>query len=261
MKYFTLTFDLEEFSLLDEYTKCSENEIIEISVMGLKNLLSLLEKYNINATFFTTYFFAKNRPHTVENLSKGHEISLHGYKHSDRYGNMKKNNVRSRLRGAKSGIENIINEKIYGFRAPRMETVNKDILDDLGFSYDSSLHPTWVPSRYNNFFSRKKPFIEDNIVELPISVTSLFRLPFSWFWFRNLGLSYARICTGLSNVSPLNIYFHPWEFVDLNDYDIPFSFKDRTGEKMFEMFDKYLGWCKKKEFKFLTIKDFLKVLK
>ena len=38
-----------------------------------------------------------------------------------------------------------------------------------------------------------------------------------FLWFRNIGLGYAKICTRLSLIGSdyVNIYFHPWEFVNL----------------------------------------------
>ena len=78
MKKVLLTFDLEEFDLPLEYkNKISKKKQIEITSNGLKNLLKILTKYNINCTFFTTYKFASECPGIIKLLKKNHEIALH----------------------------------------------------------------------------------------------------------------------------------------------------------------------------------------
>lgn len=260
MKYFLLTFDLEEFSIPKEYgLKIGENNQLNISKRGLEHILETVEKYKTKTTFFTTYFFAKHYPEEIKKLSKKYEIALHGYKHSDNYEKMNNYEIKKRLNKAKNGLEKITGKKVLGFRSPRMEKINKSVLRKVGFLYDSSLHPTWVPGRYNKFSSPRNIFHKDVIV-VPISVTPILKLPFSWIWFRNFGLNYAKLCTNLSLLSDipfLNLYFHPWEFINLEKWSISPLIKNKTGKKMCKIFDSYLSWCQSKKFKFISIKDFL----
>lgn len=140
-----------------------------------------------------------------------------------------------------------------------METIPFDILKKTGLKYDSSLHPTYVPGRYNKFtFSRSIEF-ENGIFEVPISVTPIIRLPFSWIWLRNLGLRYAKICTKLSLLDQnfINIYFHPWEFENIEKFDIPTYIKNKTGKPMIELLKNYIEWCLEQDFSFNTIREFL----
>ena len=144
-----LTFDLEEFDLSLEYEAfIDKQKQFEISKQGLDNILQILKKYSIKATFFTTAEFAKKYPVQIKELSKNHEIACHGLCHSSCSLNS--------LKQAKNQIEKIIGKKITGFRAPRFKFNQIQELKNLGFEYDSSVHPIWLPGKYFNFNKKKK---------------------------------------------------------------------------------------------------------
>jgi len=265
LNFLSLTFDVEEFDLPIEYgVNIDEDDMFNISYQGLKCVLKCLNNFKIYATFFTTAVFAECFPKILNSmLDQGHEIALHGYKHSHNYGTMDHNKTRSYLSTGKELIEDITGSKIFGFRAPRAIPPRYEILKDIGIKYDSSLHPTYVPGRYNNFRCSRKPFLKNGIIIIPVSVSPLLRLPYSWVWFRNMGVSYAKICTKLTLVDTnfINIYFHPWEFMDLTKHEyssnIPKIITRHTGEKLDNLLEKYLLWCMKNDFKFITMNNYV----
>ena len=264
MKTLLLTFDLEEFDVPLSYNvKISEEEMLKTSYKGILNLLPILEKHNCICTFFVTWSFAKSFPNMIKKLiENGHEIALHALKHKHRYDKMPEKQAYNYLKKAKSFIEKKFNINIQGFRAPQMSRPSYKILNKLGFKYDSSLHPTYIPGYYNNFFTKRKIFIKENIIEIPISVTPIIRAPFSWLWFRNFPLIYSKICTRLSliNTNYINLYFHPWEFVDLSEYKekITYLIIRNTGPKLLKKFDDYLKFSKLNS---SSIKEFLRAIK
>jgi len=262
-RLFLLTFDLEEFDLPTEYgEKINKDEMYDIGYQGIGKILEILKKLDIAATFFTTGNFAKKYPKKILDVYKnGHEIASHGLSHADNYEIEK--NLKSDLSQGKKILEEIINEKIIGFRAPRLQYPPFKILKELKFRYDSSIHPTYIPGRYNNTRTSRNYYKINDILEIPASVTPLFRLPFSWIWFRNIGLSYAKICTNLCffNLSFVTLYFHSWEFVDSKNHNIPFLIENRTGEWMNKSIEKYLNWCLSKQIKFITMKDYISNIK
>ena len=85
------------------------------------------------------------------------------------------------------------------------------IIKDLGFKYDSSLHPTPMPGRY----SGKGKLVphndeESGLTVLPVSVVPGLRLPLSWIWFRMFPKGYMRWGASLveANFDYLCLYFH-----------------------------------------------------
>jgi len=253
MKSILLTFDLEEFDLPRERNiKIGEEEMYKTSIEGLTNLLIILNKYNISATFFTTTNFAKKYPQTLRELSKDHEIASHGYSHSETL-------TRSSLRIAKEEKELIIGKSIKGFRAPRWDLKNTNIVNEAGFEYDSSSHPIYLPGRYNNLNQIRYPHIQNNIIELPASTI---KPNFSLFWlaFKNLPLSYAKTFTKLNFLRSKYTMMiqHPWEFTDLNKIQIPNYIKNPSGKQLVRKLDDYIKFCKKNNYRFQTCEQFLK---
>jgi hypothetical protein len=262
-KYILLTFDLEEFDLPLEYDEqISKQKQIEISKKGFKKLLSLLAKHNVKATFFVTANFALANSKLIRHLSKKYEIALHGLTHRDDYRHMDEETALERLREGKEIIEKIIGKKIYGFRAPRFHVKKIKLLPSIGLKYDSSLHPTYIPGRYNNFFTERKIHKHGKLIEIPLSVTSVLRLPLFWFAFRNLGLNYAKFCTMWCFLDSgyVMLLFHPWEFIDLNslNFKLPAYIKRDTGKILFSKLDNYIQWAERKGYRFETVREFLK---
>lgn len=263
MKSILLTFDIEEFDLPEEFgINIPENEMNRVSLEGTVKLLDLLKRHNIKATFFATAYFALKNKTLIRQIKKeGHEIAFHGYLHSHNYKKMSEKEALYYLKKGKDQIEKIIKTKLIGFRAPKMMPPAYSVLKECGLKYDSSSHPTYVPQRYNYFFRTRKIMAKEGIIAIPVSVTPLIRLPFSWLWFRNLGPAYAKFCTSFSliNTAFINIYFHPWDFVDLRSYRLPFLIKNNTGNKCLELLENYIIWCRKKGFVFETIGNYLKL--
>lgn len=211
-----LTFDLEEFDLPLEYKQeINPQKQFEITNRGLNNLLPVLEKHNASCTFFTTANYAQNNISIVKDLASKHEIASHSFHHSSfDPGDLIK---------SKQALEQITSKEIYGFRMPRMGAVNYKELSTAGYRYDSSLHPTWLPGRYNHFSSPKTIFKKEGVLVFPASVTPFFRTPLFWLSFKNFSsaryISLVQKC--LSTYGYVNIYLHPWEFADLTEYRLP----------------------------------------
>lgn len=267
MKTVLLTFDLEEFVVPKEYgLAVDEKTLFDISIKGLTDVIELLKKNNVTATFFTTKTFARNnnvQPLLRKLLKNGNELALHGNDHFERYAAMTSEQILATLKDAKDYLEHVFKTKIYGFRAPQLQHVPFTLLKKLDLRYEASLHPTFVPGRYNNFFSSRKPSIHDDVVQIPISVTPFVRLPLSWVWFRNLGLRYIKTCTFLNflNSDYVHLYFHPWDFYDFRGTrfvkDIPLYFT-RNSYKTSPMLNLYIPWLKRKKVTFKTINNYLK---
>ena len=254
MNKILLSFDVEEFDLPLEYNlKIPKQEQFEFSFKGLKKVLDLLEKHRTDATFFVTASFALKYPQIIKNISKNHEIASHSLHHQVKEYNEEETKL------SKEIIENIINKKIQGFRFPRLQKVNYNSLKRLGFKYSSSISPTYIPGRYSNYFEKRKITLRNQIFEIPISTTPIIPIPLSWIFFRCLGLKFIKPATisCMKNPGYTNILFHPWEFNNLRPFKIPFYIKKNSGKNALKMLEKYIIWCRKKNYEFLTFSEFL----
>jgi hypothetical protein len=249
-----LSFDIEEFDMPEEYDRTiSFEEKIDVSTQGTKIILDLLKSHNIPATFFSTVEFAKNAKALIDRIiSEGHELASHGCFHSlfnDDH-----------LAQSKIELEKISGQKINGFRMPRMMKVNNKATCQAGYQYNSSLNPVYLPGRYNNFFRPRTAFIADSVIQFPASAVPFVRFPLFWISFHNLPLSlYKTACAyTLNHDHYLNIYFHPWEFVDLTkeEYNLPKFVSKNSGKEMEERFNSFLNWLKKRNVTFCTITNY-----
>ncbi len=254
MNKILLSFDVEEFDLPLEYNlKFPKQQQFEFSYEGLKKVLNLLEKHEKQATFFVTASFASKYPKIIKQISKTHEIASHSLHHQV----IEYDEQETRL--SKEIIENIIKKPIQGFRFPRLQKVDYNSLKKIGFKYSSSISPTYIPGRYNNYFEKRKITLRNQVLEVPISTTPIIRIPFFWLSFRFLGPKFAKPATlsCMKNPGFTNLFFHSWEFNDLSRLKIPFYIRRNSGGKVLRMLSDYINWCKKKGYGFMEFGGFL----
>lgn len=252
-----LTFDLEEFDLPLEYDCPISGELqFSISDEGLRRLTDLLTRHKVKATFFTTGNFCEKYPGAIKSLSEIHEIASHAYCHSqfdEEY-----------LLRSKRILETASGRQVKGFRMPLLQNVDYVKLNEAGYNYDSSINPTFLPGRYNNFNVSRTPYKITNteIIEFPLSVSPIIRFPLSWYSFKNLPLILFRyFCNSvIRHDEYLHLYFHPWEFADIDSFKIPCYIKKPSGEKYVKKFDELLAWLSKKG-EFVTASEFLESYK
>jgi peptidoglycan/xylan/chitin deacetylase (PgdA/CDA1 family) len=249
-----LSFDIEEFDMPLEYNgKISFEEQLSISRKGLINILSILDKHRVKATFFSTVVFAENNKDLILKLLKaGHELASHTWYHSKF--------ETEDLKKSREQLEVMFNTKVTGLRMPRMKEVNVLDVKTAGYTYNSSVNPTWLPGRYNNLKVSRTYFEQEGLLQFPASV-STFRIPLFWLSFHNFPIKLYRLLTinALKKDQYLNIYFHPWEFTDISnkDFKLPGYTYTNTGDKMVSRFDDFILWLKKNNNQFGTFNEFI----
>ena len=255
-----LTIDFEEQRRLEKAG--FPNEAIEESLKGTYQIVELFEKLGIKATWFTTAAIGLADTKIFKRLvASGQEIALHALHDRDDYNKMSEDKARKRLQKAKDIVESISGQKTVGFRAPRFQHPSLKVIKDLGFKYDSSLHPSPMPGRYSGK-GKLVPHVdeESGLTVLPVSVVPGLRLPLSWIWFRMLPKGYMRWGASLveANFDYLCLYFHPWDFVDLSKYksSLPAGFTVGGKSAINDMED-FLKWGLEKGWKSMTIQDYL----
>ena len=250
-----LSFDIEEFDLPTEYgIELPDDRQIAISEEGLNNLLDLLEEEEVPATFYCTVRFIKNVTSTTRRrLSENHkyEIASHGMHHG-------KLSV-SDLAASRSALQELTGKEVTGFRMPRMMPVDPGELIRAGYRYDSSLNPTFIPGRYNHLSLPSVPFLEQTgLVRLPGPVTPTLRIPLFWLGLHHYPLLLYKwlCCNTHRRTGYLQLYFHPWEFVDWTKERelgaLPYLVTHRAGWQMTERLRSVVRHLKKEGAEFAT---------
>jgi len=255
-----LSFDIEEFDMPFEYNReISFADQISISKAGTIKILDILDKYDVKATFFCTVTFAENIPDVIKRITEsGHELASHGYYHSDF--------KPEHLLQSKLKLEELSGNEIIGYRMARMMPVDEKEIEKAGYTYNTSINPTYLPGRYNNFNISRTFFTKENVLQIPASVSPLIRFPLFWLSFHNLPLAIYKFLAGWTYKKDnyLNIYFHPWEFTDLDDFErfgFPGYVVKNTGGKMVSRMENLISWMKSKRYPFGTFQDFIKTIK
>lgn len=269
-----LTIDVEDYFQVENFKKeikFSDWSTYESRVeANTEKVLGILSEKDIKATFFVLGWIAERYPELIKKIHEdGHEVANHGYAHQLIY-DQAQEEFREDLKKSKKILEDIIGEKVMGYRAPSFSITHKstwalDILMEEGFAYDSSLFPIYhdlggLPDakRYPNKMHNHK----HEIIEIPMSTVKVAgnNVPFSGGGYFRL-LPYGLIRWAAKRVNnegyPVVVYLHPWEF----DESQP-----RIKTRNIKRFRHYVNIYKTEEkfkkllndFKFISIKDFLK---
>jgi peptidoglycan/xylan/chitin deacetylase (PgdA/CDA1 family) len=250
-----LGFDVEEFDMPMEYGKSlSFDEQLSISTNGTNSILDLLRSANVKATFFCTANYANHKPDIISRIvTEGHEIASHGYYHSDF--------KPEHLKQSKQVLEDISGTEVSGFRMARMMPVDETEIEKAGYSYNSSINPTWLPGRYNNFDKPRTWFYIGGVLQIPASVSPLVRFPLFWLSFHNLPLAIIKWISSAAHRKDgyLNLYFHPWEFTDLHNkekFGFPGYVSKNSGAAFIRRIKNYIAWAQSKGYQFARTGDF-----
>jgi len=179
---------------------------------GLPTLLDLLDAEGVRTTCFCTGEVAERHPDRVrEILQRGHELGCHGHTHRP-FDGLDRGEAETEI-ARSTAVLRSFGAPVTSFRAPNLRFPNEylDILERHSFQVDSS------QAKYKAAYYRRQP--RTSLRRIPASMTSsVLRLP---AWIRNRWL--------LSLRSPVVLFVHPWEFVDLTGERLRLDCRFKTG--------------------------------
>ena len=250
-----LSFDTEEFDVPREHgVDFSLEEGMQVSIEGTNRILDVLKQNGVKATFFCTGNFAEHAPMVMMRImNEGHEVACHGVDHWE-----PKDTDFAR---SKEIVERVTGRKVYGYRQPRMFPVVESEIKRVGYLYNSSLNPAFIPGRYMHLTAPRRPFMKDGVLQIPASVTPLIRFPLFWLALHNLPEWLYHLLTRwtLSHDGQFVTYFHPWEFYDLKEHPefrMPFIIRNHSGREMCDRLDRLVKMLKARGHEFITYTEF-----
>jgi polysaccharide deacetylase family protein (PEP-CTERM system associated) len=188
-----------------------------------RTLLAVLGEADTRATFFVLGQVAERHPELVRAVySAGHEIGTHGDSHRFVY-RLTPDVFRIELEGAIKMLQDLTGRPVVGHRAPFFSVTKEslwalDVLEELGFRYDSSVFPVHN-YRYGIPDAPRWPYRVNKtgqLMEFPISTWRILgtNLPIAGgAYFRIYPYAFTRM--GLRSINrdghPAVFYLHPWE--------------------------------------------------
>lgn len=178
---------------------------------GMPLLLELLGEERVPATFFTTGDAARRHPAFVQRLvAEGHELGSHGMSHRP-FPGLTPAEAETEIREASAILRT--HAPVISFRAPnlRMPARYLPLLEADGYRVDSSV------GRYK--LDRWRPAHATSLARIPASVMSS--------WLRLPAPLRDPVLRRLA--SPVVLFVHPWEMVDLRRTAIRWDCRAGTG--------------------------------
>lgn len=241
MKKRVMTVDLENDL---RSNRCQSVELV------VPKLLDFFDDHKIKATFFTVTNLLNKYESEIKEISRKHEIASHSHTHNW----LNNKNSEFEVGESKRKFEEF-GFKCLGFRAPGFIITNDHfkLLKKQGYKYDSSLG-VFFPGRYNNLFMKQKPFVKQDVVELP--------MPTMIYPSINSGMSYLKLFHPFSKYFPKRymFYLHPWEFLDQkslprSNSPIKYLLRRNSGKKAWKIFEDFVL---KSNSKWISCDDFIR---
>lgn len=202
---------------------------------GADPLMDVLGEEGVRSTFFTTGQVAEKYPETVRSIvGRGHELGCHGFSHRV-FTSLDYEAAKDEIQQSSQVLRQFA--PVTSFRAPNLQFPPDylELLDQADFLLDSS------QAKYKMAYymePRSAP-----ITRVPASVTSsVLRLPAP---IRNLYLG------ALS--SPVVLFVHPWEFVDLTRERLRLDCRFKTGAVALECARSVIRFFKDRDAKFVPM--------
>lgn len=205
---------------------------------GMEKLLAVFDEEQVRATVFATGESGERYPELMRRIvADGHELANHGYSHQ-RFSWMSPHFAEDEIARTNEILRPF--GPVTSFRAPYL-SFRESFLPMLvrhGLTVDAS----------RGAYKRNRPRLElpGGPARLEASVTSsVLRLPrvVRNPWFATLK-------------SPVTMFVHPWEFVDLRDTNLRYDCRFRTGDKALDCVRTTLRFFKARGFTFKLARDF-----
>jgi hypothetical protein len=221
--------------------------------IGLENFCRFLDHFGIKATLFMVgedFNQPQNIPYIKTVLAEGHEIANHTLTHAQGFRLLSPEKKEAEIAGMEEICEKVTGKRPVGFRSPGWN-ISDDALPILkrrGYLYDSSIFPSsinpllkllhWFSMRGRSVGDRMtlghlrymleptRPYRttqnslgrgEDNgLLEFPVTVVPMVRLPFFATFLLATGLELFKVCyrTLKAIERPIQYQFHLSDFVD-----------------------------------------------
>jgi peptidoglycan/xylan/chitin deacetylase (PgdA/CDA1 family) len=204
----------------------------------LPKLLDALDGAGVSTTCFSTGEVAERHPDRITDIiARGHELGCHGHTHR-RFDRMDDADAQREIFESTTVLR-AFGAEVTSFRAPNLKLPERyvPLLEAAGYVNDSSL------AKYKAEYYA--PRSSTALRRIPASITSsALRLP---RWVRDPMLLALR--------TPVVLFVHPWEFVDLTRERLRLDCRFRTGEPALRALLDVIALFRSRDARFVRLRD------
>jgi len=189
---------------------------------NMDRMLGLMAEREVRSTCFVLGWVAERCPSLIRRIAgEGHEVASHGHGH-ELLSTLSAREFRNDVRRSKYLLESLTGVEVTGYRAPNFSITDWaiPILEEEGFSYDSSAFPAVAHDRYGRLtgVATDRPWVElrPGFHEVFVSCLRVGSIAIPWgggAYFRLI--PYPIFRRGVSRIlntrPPYVFYIHPWE--------------------------------------------------
>ncbi|NHN46667.1 polysaccharide deacetylase family protein [Halostella sp. JP-L12] len=184
--------------------------------------IEMVRSLDLPVTIFVVGEILEDRPDVVRRLDAGLDAEFH--LHSHRHNMHGEVDIEREIRDGVRAFESVLGQKPRGYRAPRFIIDDGDLaaLSEAGFEFDSSVCPSYRPGVYNNLGEPTDPYFpaaSPELLELPISVHPMLRIPFEQSYLRLLHRPYLGLLRRSNLPDPLVFNSHLHDYFHTSAHD------------------------------------------
>lgn len=262
MKYFAFNLDLEA----DHAGQVGRYGIFK-SKEHIEKLLELLNNLNVKITVFVVGEIFELYPDIIKIFQKYNcEFEAHSYSHKPANGNSDEE-----LSRAKSAYYSYFKKYPKGYRAPLGKISDKtiELLEKHDFIYDSSIFPSYYPNPFRYLLCNRQihHYKNSNILEIPLTVVTPFRLMLSLSYIKLFGLKfYLKLFKyfKLPDIIIFNTHLHDFIVNEDSHGRLPVFWKfiyDRNKYKGIEFCMDFLKYIREKKYQFCHMSEIYGIYK
>lgn len=185
----------------------------------LPRLISFAQEQRVPLSWFVQGSLFESHPDAVERVAtvSPSDVYLHGYRHSD----PRTVDQVEEIEHGMNEYERSMGRRPTGYRAPLGVISERELafLAGKGFSFDSSVFPTWRPGRFLHWLTPNRPHLLNGqgMWEIPISVVGRWLpVPVSLSYFKLMGCGFRRAFRSMPLPQTLVIGMHMHDLEPLN---------------------------------------------
>lgn len=229
-------------------------------VESMDRILEVFNEFKLQTTLFVTGEIMEKYPILVEKWAERHEIACHGYYHVPLY-KLSAAEREKQLEDYCTVYKRVLGQNLQGFRAVMQVIDNPQLklLEESGFTYDSSVLPRYIPFRkcvgykgkaptepYHPSYDNYKEKGNHKILEIPNSPL-IFGIPLMGTYIRVLSPSMYKVLLALSKPEFVGLAMHSWDVVHYHG-----SFSKNSGESFAGYLENVIKILAK-DYKFMSV--------